>query len=54
LFEAAKIEPISTRVFWKKAQDAGRMKGVVFSGDWMHVGDPQGHKDAEERLAGGR
>jgi MurNAc alpha-1-phosphate uridylyltransferase len=50
LFEGAAAEPISTRAFWHKAQERGRMKGVVFSGDWMHVGDPEGHRAAQARL----
>ncbi|MEM1380047.1 MAG: nucleotidyltransferase family protein [Pseudomonadota bacterium] len=51
LFAGAPVAPISTRAFWQKARDAGRMKGVRFDGDWMHVGDPQGHAEAERRLA---
>jgi MurNAc alpha-1-phosphate uridylyltransferase len=50
LFEGAPVEPVSTRVFWAKAQQAGRMRGLIYSGEWMHVGDPEGHAAAEERL----
>ncbi|MEM1289685.1 MAG: nucleotidyltransferase family protein, partial [Pseudomonadota bacterium] len=49
LFEGAAIEPVSTRAFWQKARAEGRMHGVVFDGDWMHVGDPEGHRQAEAR-----
>jgi MurNAc alpha-1-phosphate uridylyltransferase len=45
--------PQSTRVFWDRAMAAGRLHGVVFDGDWMHVGDPEGHAAAAERLARG-
>ena len=51
LFADAPIEPVSTRVFWEKAKAAGRMRGVVFDGAWMHVGDPEGHREAEARLS---
>lgn len=50
LFEGAKVEPVSTRIFWDKARAKGRMRGIVFDGSWMHVGDPEGHRLAEERL----
>ena len=51
LFAGAKVEPVSTRAFWAKAQETGRFRGVLFEGGWMHVGDPIGHALAEERLA---
>ncbi|NNU16094.1 nucleotidyltransferase family protein [Parvularcula sp. ZS-1/3] len=51
LFAGHEVERVSTRAFWQKARDAGRMHGVVFGGDWMHVGDPEGHRIAEARLA---
>lgn len=41
----------STRVLWDRALARGRLHGVVFNGDWLHVGDPQGLADAEARLA---
>lgn len=50
LFEGARVEPISTRAFWSKAQENGRFKGAVFDGRWMHVGDPEGHHLAEQAL----
>jgi MurNAc alpha-1-phosphate uridylyltransferase len=51
LFDGAPIEAVSTRKFWDTARARGRMKGVLFDGAWMHVGDPEGHREAEERLA---
>lgn len=51
LFVGAAVEPVSTRVFWEKAKAERRMRGVVFDGTWMHVGDPEGHREAEARLS---
>lgn len=51
LFAGHPVERVSTRAFWQKAREKGRMRGVVFGGDWMHVGDPEGHGIAEARLA---
>lgn len=39
--------PFSLRVLWDKARRAGRMKGIVHQGPWMHVGDPEGLALAE-------
>lgn len=46
--------PFSTRILWDLASARGRLFGVVYKGDWMHVGDPQGLAAAEARLADGR
>ena len=51
LLEGAPEGPFSTRLLWEKAKAAGRFKGVLHKGDWMHVGDPAGLKEAEARLA---
>ncbi|MEE4207720.1 MAG: nucleotidyltransferase family protein [Parvularcula sp.] len=50
LFEGHRVAKVSTRMFWDIAQERGRFKGVVLDGAWMHVGDPDGHAAAEERL----
>ncbi|WP_375204548.1 nucleotidyltransferase family protein [Hyphococcus sp.] len=42
--------PFSTRKLWDIAAARGRLYGAVYGGDWLHVGDPQGLKDAEARL----
>ncbi len=47
LLEGAPEGPFSLRLLWDKARAAGRMKGVVHQGPWMHVGDPQGLALAE-------
>ncbi len=36
---------------WGGWAAAGRLRGSVMSGDWMHVGDPQARDDAEARLS---
>ena len=46
--------PFSTRLLWDAAAARGRLHGVIYGGDWLHVGDPQGLKDAEARLGGRR
>ncbi len=47
LLKDAPEGPFSLRLLWDKARAAGRMKGVVHQGPWMHVGDPQGLALAE-------
>lgn len=46
--------PFSTRKLWDIAAAGGRLHGALYGGDWLHVGDPQGLKDAEARLEGRR
>ena len=54
LFANEELRKVSTRVFWEKAMQAGRMCGVVYHGRWMHVGDPEGVRAAEVELKGHR
>lgn len=42
LVDDAPDGPFSTRVLWDKAMAAGRMRAIIHSGPWMHVGDPAG------------
>jgi MurNAc alpha-1-phosphate uridylyltransferase len=51
LLEGAPEGPFSTRLLWDKALAEGRLYGAVHDGFWMHVGDPEGLKLAEARLA---
>ena len=44
--------PFSTRVLWDLAAARGRLLGALYGGDWLHVGDPEGLRAAEARLAG--
>lgn len=54
LLDGAPDGPFSMRLLWDKAAKAGRMRGVVHGGAWMHVGDPDGLALAQRRLAGRR
>ncbi len=47
LFADYGVEKISTVKFWQQAMEDGRLYGVAHDGFWMHVGDPDGLKDAE-------
>ncbi|NHK28280.1 nucleotidyltransferase family protein [Parvularcula flava] len=53
LFAEEALRKVSTRAFWDKAMAEGRMFGLIHDGPWMHVGDPEGLKQAEKRLAQG-
>jgi len=39
-----------TRLY-DRAQEAGRLRGIVHDGEWYHIGTPAGLASAEERLA---
>lgn len=47
LLKDAPDGPFSTKLLWDKAKTAGRFYGVVHDGLWMHVGDPDGLREAE-------
>lgn len=51
LLEGAPDGAFSMRLLWDKALAAGRLHGIAHQGFWMHVGDPEGLKVAEARLA---
>ena len=50
LFAGEPVQQVSTKLFWEKARAEGRMRGVIYDGDWMHVGDPEGFAAAQARL----
>lgn len=50
LLDGAPEGRFSMRVLWDRAARAGRFRGLVHEGSWMHVGDPEGLRVAEERL----
>jgi len=54
LLDGAPDGAFSMRLLWKKAAEARRLFGLEHQGVWMHVGDPEGFRAAEARLAGGR
>jgi MurNAc alpha-1-phosphate uridylyltransferase len=45
-----KVEPFSANTYWNAMGRAGRLYGTVMHPFWMHVGDPAGRDEAEERL----
>ena len=45
-----KIEPFSANLYWNAMGRAGRLYGHVMARFWMHVGDPTGRVEAEDRL----
>ena len=49
-FKSAPDGPFSTKLLWDDARQKGRLFGLVHSGFWMHVGDPDGLKQAEQKL----
>lgn len=51
LFEGAPEGKFSLNLLWNRAIDRGRLFGVRLEGLWMHVGDPEALKEAEETLA---
>ncbi|MGD2133808.1 MAG: nucleotidyltransferase family protein [Maricaulaceae bacterium] len=54
VLEGRTVEPFSTNLMWNEALAAGRLYGVVFGGQWMHVGDPQALADAEAQIDAAR
>ena len=45
--------PFSTNVLWTRAIEEGRLYGIVFTGQWFEVGDPQAIAPTEAALTGG-
>ena len=43
--------PFSLTRVWRRLAAERRLSGVLLQGAWMHVGDPQARRAAEERLA---
>lgn len=50
LIDEGPAGPFSTKLLWDRAAAQGRLYGAVYSGHWMHVGDPEGLAKAEDRL----
>jgi MurNAc alpha-1-phosphate uridylyltransferase len=50
-----RTEELSTRLsltpLYDRAQEAGRLRGIVHDGEWYHIGTPAGLASAQERLA---
>lgn len=45
--------PFSTMVLWERAIEEQRLFGIVHTGEWFEVGEPQAIAPTEARLAGG-
>ena len=50
LFDGAPAGRFSINPLWDRAIDKGRLFGLRLDGVWIHVGTPQGLKEAEEFL----
>jgi MurNAc alpha-1-phosphate uridylyltransferase len=51
LIDEGPVGAFSTKLLWERAAARGRLFGAVYSGFWMHVGDPEGLAAAERMLA---
>ncbi len=47
------LGPFSTNVLWERAIAEERLFGIVHTGEWYEVGEPQAIAPTEARLAGG-
>lgn len=50
LIETGPDGPFSTKLLWDNAHQKRRLFGVLMDGEWLHVGDPKGLKEAEQKL----
>lgn len=51
LFTDAPTGPFSLTRLYDKAEEAGRLYGIIHDGDWHHIGTPAGLSEAEEILS---
>ncbi len=54
LWQGETPTPQSTKVFWDRAMAEGRLHGILHTGRWMHVGDPEGYEAATAYLTSAR
>lgn len=54
LLHGAPEGAFSANVLWNRGIDAGRLHGVRLDGTWMHVGSPEGLREAEAFLKSAR
>ncbi len=52
LFEGAPNGPFSLNRLYDRAEEGGRLFGIVHDGEWFHIGTPVALKTAEDRLLG--
>lgn len=50
LYAGAPAGPFSNNLVWDRAIESGRLFGMRLDGLWMHVGTPEGLKEAEAAL----
>lgn len=50
LLDAGPDGAFSTKMLWDQAADRRRLFGVVHEGPWLHVGDPDGLRAAQEHF----
>lgn len=50
-FDGAPVGAFSTNVIWDQLSAKNRLSAVVYGGDWVDVGTPEGLKLADEALA---
>ncbi len=53
LFENAPEDAFSLNVLYDRAQEAGRLHGIVHDGEWFHVGTPEQREIAEYEILRG-
>jgi len=51
LFTDAPTGPFSLTRLYDRAEDAGRLYGIIHEGDWHHIGTPVGLAEVEEILS---
>jgi len=50
LFDAAPAGRFSLNLLYDRAEQAGRLRGVVHDGEWFHIGTPEGLEATRARL----
>jgi MurNAc alpha-1-phosphate uridylyltransferase len=51
LFTHAPSGPFSLTRLYDKAEEGGRLYGIIHEGDWHHIGTPDGLTEAEKILS---
>lgn len=50
LFKNTPDEPFSLNMLYDRAEEAGRLRGIVHDGEWYHVGTPEQREQAEYEI----
>lgn len=51
IFKGLSVQPFNLVGLYDAAQQAGRLKAIVYDGDWYHVGTPEALTFTEEKLS---